>query len=546
MGFVSLGNSVARPASSRSYGLVITLILALLLVAGLNRPVQANPKFAAITVDAATGEIIYGSNIDEQRFPASLTKVMTLYILFQEIQSGRMSFNTRMTVSAKAAAQAPSKLGLRPGSTISARDAMFALITKSANDASMVIAEHIEGSQAAFADRMTRTARAMGMTRTTFTNPNGLPDSRQVSTARDMATLGLRIQRDFPQYYKHFSTRSFEYGKRRYGNHNRLLGQVKGVDGIKTGYTRASGFNLLSSMEVGNRRIVAVVLGGRTGASRNAFMTKILNRDIAQATRSRSNQIAAVAGKPKGYNPASAAKVVALAKPQPAATKPPVPRAKPDDLVQEAAVSATQPISPAETAAIAAKAAKAANAELAIASTVPNKSITELALQALPAQGVTFKSVTVPAANTKSDSLIVASAAQALPTPAPAQKLQKRLNAPEPAAVASAAAVEKPAGTNLVVNPGEVKEKLAEHQSTWNIQVGAFPTAEGAKSRIDIAKSSRVSALKTATPFLMAVDKDGDTIYRARFSGLNRQQARNACRQLKRAGVGCFELAPQS
>ncbi len=548
MGFVSVGNSVERPASSRAYGLVITLILALLLVAGLNRPAQANPKFAAITVDAATGEIIYGNDIDEPRFPASLTKVMTLYILFQEIKSGRMSFDTRMTVSAKAAGQAPSKLGLRAGSTISARDAMFALITKSANDASMVIAEHIEGSQAAFADRMTRTARAIGMTRTTFTNPNGLPDSRQVTTARDMATLGLRIQRDFPQYYSHFSTRSFNYGKRRYGNHNRLLGRVKGVDGIKTGYTRASGFNLLSSMEVGNRRLVAVVLGGRTGASRNAFMTKILNRDIARATRSRNNQIAAVAGNPKGYNPAAAAKVVALAKPEPAIANPPIPRAKPDELVREASAPATQPISPAETAAIAAKAAKAANASLATAATVPGKSITELALQALPAQGVTFKSVTVPAANTKSDGLIVASAAQALPTPAPAQKLQKRLDeqAPVAAAAVTATEAEKPAGTNLVVNPKEVKQKLAEHQSTWNIQIGAFPTAEGAKSRIDIAKSSRVSALKTATPFLMAVDKDGDTIYRARFSGLNKQQAHNACRQLKRAGVGCFELAPQS
>lgn len=548
MGFVSVSNAATRPAFSRVSGLVVTLLLALMLVAGLYRPAQANPKFAAITVDAATGEIIYGNDIDDLRYPASLTKVMTLYILFQEIKSGRMSFDTRMTVSAKAAGQAPSKLGLRAGNTISARDAMFALITKSANDASMVIAEHIEGSQAAFADRMTRTARALGMTRTTFTNPNGLPDSRQVTTARDMATLGLRIQRDFPQYYKHFATRSFSYGKRRYGNHNRLLGRVKGVDGIKTGYTRASGFNLLSSMEVGNRRLVAVVLGGRTGASRNAFMTKILNRDIAKASRSRNNQIAAVAGNPKGYNPAAAAKVVAMARPEPPIANPPVPRAKPDDLVKEETVAATQPLTAAEMAAVAAKAARAANAGVATASTVPDKSITELALQALPPQGVTFKSVTVPAADSKSDSLIVASAAQALPTPAPAQKLQKRLDAPAPAAQAAAPApaIEKPAGTNLVVNPKEVQQKLTEHQSSWNIQVGAFPTAEGAKSRIDIAKSTRVSALKTATPFLMAVDKDGDTIYRARFSGLNKQQARNACRQLKRAGVGCFELAPQS
>ena len=468
-----------------------------MLAAGISRPAKANPKFAAITVDATTGEVIYGNDIDEHRYPASLTKVMTLYILFQEIKSGRMSFNTRMQVSAKAAAQAPSKLGLRAGSSITARDAMLALITKSANDAAMVIAEHIEGSQAGFAERMTRTARGLGMTRTTFTNPNGLPDARQVTTARDMATLGLRIQRDFPDYYKYFATRSFSYGKRRYGNHNRLLGRVKGVDGIKTGYTRASGFNLLSSMEVGNRRIVGVVLGGRTGGSRNAFMTKILNRDIAKATRSRSNQIAAVAGDPKGYNPAAAAKVIAMAKPEPSIETPPIPRAKPEDLVPAvAAVPATQPLTAEEMAAVAAKAAKAAAVAVAQqpAQEQP-QSVTELAMQALPAQGVTFKTVTVPTADTKSDSLIVASAAQAMPVPAPAPKLQKRLSDTETAA-APAPAIEKPAGTKVIANPAKVQEKLAEHQSTWNIQVGAFPTAEGAKSRIDAAKSTRVSALR--------------------------------------------------
>ncbi len=547
MGFVSVGTPVARSGFNRGFGLVITLILALMLAAGISRPAKANPKFAAITVDATTGEVIYGNDIDEHRYPASLTKVMTLYILFQEIKSGRMSFDTRMQVSAKAAAQAPSKLGLRAGSSITARDAMLALITKSANDAAMVIAEHIEGSQAGFAERMTRTARGLGMTRTTFTNPNGLPDARQVTTARDMATLGLRIQRDFPDYYKYFATRSFSYGKRRYGNHNRLLGRVKGVDGIKTGYTRASGFNLLSSMEVGNRRIVGVVLGGRTGGSRNAFMTKILNRDIAKATRSRSNQIAAVAGDPKGYNPAAAAKVIAMAKPEPSIETPPIPRAKPEDLVPAvAAVPATQPLTAEEMAAVAAKAAKAAAVTVAQqpAQEQP-QSVTELAMQALPAQGVTFKTVTVPTADTKSDSLIVASAAQAMPVPAPAPKLQKRLSDTETAA-APAPAIEKPAGTKVIANPAKVQEKLAEHQSTWNIQVGAFPTAEGAKSRIDAAKSTRVSALRQATPFLMAVDKDGDTIYRARFSGLSKQQARSACKQLKRAGVGCFELAPQS
>jgi D-alanyl-D-alanine carboxypeptidase len=545
MGIGSSVLPVARSGFNRVMGFAMAIILALLLVSGIQRPAMANPKFAAITVDAATGEIIYGHDIDEARYPASLTKVMTLYILFQEIQANRLRFDTHMKVSRKAAAQQPSKLGLRAGRTITVRDAMYALITKSANDAAMVIAEHISGSQEAFADRMTKTARALGMTKTRFTNPNGLPDRRQVTTARDMATLGLRIQRDFPRYYKFFSTRRFKYGKRRYGNHNRLLGRVKGVDGIKTGYTRASGFNLLSSMEVNKRRLVAVVLGGKSGRSRNAFMTKILRRDIAKATRS-NNRIAAVAGKPAGYNPAAAARVVAMAKPASPIKNPPVPRAKPEDLVPapvaQPKLAATTPVSVEEMQKLAAKAEAATAAP-------KSKSVTELALNALPANGVTFKSVTVPSATAKGDSLIVASAAQAL-APAPAAKIQKRIAAAGPVQqqtrAPSAAPINKPAGTKLIANPKKVQEKLAEHQSSWNIQIGAFPTAEGAKSRIDAAKSSRVSALRDATPFLMADRQERRHHLPRPVLRLNKRQARNACRQLKRAGVGCFPLAPTS
>ncbi len=534
MGISQSVSTAAWPRLNRTLAVMLAIFLALILASGLQRPAMANPKFAAITVDAATGEIIYANDADARRYPASLTKVMTLYILFQELKANRVRFDTQMKVSAKASKQQPSKLGLRAGSTLSVRDAIFSLITKSANDAAMVVAEHVSGSEDAFADRMTRTARGLGMTRTTFTNPNGLPDSRQVTTARDMATLGLRVQRDFPDYYKFFATRSYSYGKRRLGNHNRLLGKVKGVDGIKTGYTRASGFNLLSSMEVNNRRIVGVVLGGTSGASRNAYMTKMLRRDIAKATVS-GNAIAAVAGKPAGYNPAAAAKVVALAKPQPPIENPPKPRMKPEDLGP-----AAQPVSTSELAQIVARTAS---------QPVPAN---EPAPEALPANGVTFQTVTVPMATQKSDSLIVASAAQALaPAPTSLGKLQLRLEEQEqqgsaPVEQVVAATAPAPAIAKVIVDQQVVQEKLAAHQQSWNIQVGAFPTAEGAKSRIDVAKSTRVSALRDATPFLMAVDKDGDTIYRARFSGLNRREAQNACRQLKRAGVGCFPLAPSS
>lgn len=540
MGIASVSQFRLQARSDKGLAIVITLILSLLLIAGLDRPAMARPAFSAITVDASTGEIIYGKYIDARRYPASLTKVMTLYLMFQEIDSGRMSFSTDMKVSRHAAAQQPSKLGLKPGTTLSARDAMFALITKSANDAAMVVAEHIGGSQKGFAERMTRQARDMGMTRTRFTNPNGLPDKRQVTTARDMATLGLRIQRDFPNYYKHFATRSFKYGNRNYRNHNRLLGKLAGVDGIKTGYTRASGFNLISSRTVGRRHVVAVVMGGRTGRSRNAFMTKILKRDMQKASLDGS-KIADVAGSPPGYKPSAAAAKATKKKTEASSiTNPPIPRDKPDmgsaetDQLGQLALAYEHTIPVADPVAN-------SPATNAVPTTSPKTGNTQ------SASGVTFKSVVVQSTPAKSDSLVVADAlgdmaasraqmkdqSRILPVPAQASSVS---SAPEPRAVAAVA------GGQSV----DIKSATPPHRASWNIQIGAFPTAEGARSRLDVATTSQVSELKRATPFLMTVDKNGNTLYRARFSGLNRKQATQACRQLKRAGVGCFPLAPAS
>ena len=543
MGLSSATLTSTRSEFGRIVSLLTAIILALYICAGLNSKAMAASGFSAVTVDAATGKIIYGKNIDDKRYPASLTKVMTLYVLFEEIEAGRMSFSTSMKVSKKASLQQPSKLGLRAGSTISARDAMYALITKSANDAAMVIAEHISGSQDAFAKRMTSTARSIGMTRSTFTNPNGLPDTRQVTTARDMATLGLRIQRDFPGYYKYFATRSFKYGRRTHGNHNRLLGRLKGVDGIKTGYTRASGFNLISSRELNGRRIVGVVLGGKTGNARNTYMTNILNRDIAKATLN-GNRIAAVAGSPAGYSQTAEkarARTVDAEAPsvEPAIANPPVPREKPVVAIQKAPEQV-------QIAAIAKSisAGPVPSAAPVEAATETNSSITEQETVVVPAQGVTFASVVVPTTSTKSDSLIVASASQ---LPAPEIKNQARID--DKTNTANTAASDVPTstkGTKVISDPAKIEARLAEHQSSWNIQIGAFPTQEGAKSRIIAAKATKVSLLNDATPFLMAIDKDGGTIYRARFSGLNKSQAATACRQLKRAGVGCFPLAPSS
>ncbi len=274
---------LANPISSK----IARLLLLALVALAMTQMGQAfaNPNYAGIVVDAKTGKTLYSSSADSYRYPASLTKMMTLYLMFEAIEQGRMTKGTRIRISSKAAAEPPSKLGLSVGSTITAEQAILALVTKSANDISTAVAEHLGGSEAEFARQMTQKAHALGMTKTTFKNAHGLPNTAQKTTARDMARLGIALREHFPNDYKYFSTRSFRFGKATYGNHNRLLGVVKGVDGIKTGYTRASGFNLVSSVDTNGRQIVAVVMGGKTGASRNAQMQKLIGEYLNKASR---------------------------------------------------------------------------------------------------------------------------------------------------------------------------------------------------------------------------------------------------------------------
>jgi len=251
------------------------------------QPAAANSKYAAFVYDVNSGKTLFARHADKKRFPASLTKMMTLYVLFGELEAGRLNLSSRLKVSKTAASRPPSKLGLRPGSTITVKSAILSLVTKSANDIAATIAENLSGSEANFGRRMTRTARRLGMKSTTFRNASGLPNSKQHTTARDMMRLGLALQRDFPAYYRYFNTTSFKYAGRSYRNHNRLLRRVKGVDGIKTGYTRASGFNLVTNVRTGNRHIIAVVMGGRTGKSRDAHMRQLIARHLPKAKRRR-------------------------------------------------------------------------------------------------------------------------------------------------------------------------------------------------------------------------------------------------------------------
>ena len=241
------------------------------------------PRYADIVVDGNSGAILHASNPDALRHPASLTKVMTLYLLFEQLEAGRFKLDSPLEVSEHAAIQSPTKLGLKDGQTIKVEDAIKGIVTRSANDAAVVVAENIAGDEESFAKLMTRKAQALGMAHTVYRNASGLPNDEQVTTARDQALLGRAIQERFPRHYKYFSIRSFEFRGEEIGNHNRLLGSVEGVDGIKTGYIGASGFNIITSVHRDNRYLVAVVFGGSSASSRDERMRELIRDHIAEA-----------------------------------------------------------------------------------------------------------------------------------------------------------------------------------------------------------------------------------------------------------------------
>ena len=252
----------------------------------------SQPKYAAVVVDAKTGEVLYAKRADSPRYPASITKVMTLYLAFEALASGRLKLDDPVMVSPRAAAQAPSKLGLRAGETLTVEQAMAALATKSANDIAVALAEKLGGSEARFAAMMTLRAKELGMQNTRFVNASGLPDSRQISTARDIAILSRAVMRDYPQYYGLFSTRSFSFRGVSMRNHNGMLNTMPGVDGIKTGYTNASGFNIAVSAVRNNRRLITVVLGAPSTAWRNNNATQLLTTGFeVMARRDRGENI---------------------------------------------------------------------------------------------------------------------------------------------------------------------------------------------------------------------------------------------------------------
>ena len=247
---------------------------------------QTDPRYAGIVVDVSTGRILYAEDANSRRHPASLTKMMTLYLLFEEMRAGRLSLDTPLSVSTHAARMPASRLGLKPGETIKVRDAIMAICVRSANDVAVVVGEAIAGSETAFAQRMNAKARVLGLSSTFFRNANGLPDDRQVTSARDMAVLARALQVDFPDRYSYFGTRSFTWKGRKLESTNQLLGAIPGVDGMKTGYIRASGYNLVASAKRGGKRIIVVVMGEKTGSARNGHVAALIDEYLPRPASS--------------------------------------------------------------------------------------------------------------------------------------------------------------------------------------------------------------------------------------------------------------------
>lgn len=522
-----------------------------------------SPAFASIIVDANSGATLTATNADGLRFPASLTKIMTLYLLFERLDAGKISLNSEMPVSAHAASQAPTKLGLRPGQTIRVEDAIKGLVTRSANDAAVVIAEFIGGDEDDFAQMMTRKARSLGMTRTVYRNASGLPNNDQVTTARDQSTLGRAIQDRFPRYYRYFATASFNYRGRNIRNHNHLLGKVDGVDGIKTGYTRASGFNLVTNLRRGNRHLVGVVMGGRSYSSRDAIMRNLLAENLDKASGRRT--VAAIAE--RGSTEANAAVAEDAAQSRPAA---PV---QVQGAIQVAAAEAPPPLPPTRAIVAAAPAPKAP-VEKAAAEPAPltNGVIQSKTLGMIPGSTEPMKPVRVKTVQVRSGQVKVASAGPTplvtipneatdisgsvgtrdLPVQPPNHGTGKGLLGVLPASSVAGpaerqvqqAAVETSSRSapQTVQAHGAIKPAAAVH-SGWIVQVGALESESQARQRLEAARDHAHGMLGKADPFTETVVTRGDKkLYRARFAGLERDQAEAVCKRLKRSDISCITI----
>jgi D-alanyl-D-alanine carboxypeptidase len=464
--------------------------------------VPNSPAFSALVVDVNSGRTLYSADENGLRHPASITKVMTLYLLFEKLDSGAMTLRTPIPISEHAAGQEPSKLGLAPGDSISVDDAIKAVVTRSANDIAVAIAEAVGQSENHFADLMTQKAHELGMSNTLYRNASGLPNDEQVTTARDLTILGRSLEERFPRYFRYFSTAQFDFDGEIIGNHNHLLGRIDGVDGIKTGYTRASGFNLLTSVHRDGRSLLAVVMGGRSAAGRDRIMANLIGDHIAEAS---TTHTAVADASP--VEPSAPANESAMAPPT---------RARP-------AFVAQAKFERASAAARAANAAGEGDDGAGDEEIAPPQPMLK-ALEPAPRAGQP----------TAADLGMLKNPAK------PSKKIQARLAAAS-TLVMPPDRSQKPADDR---RPGRASAKDDDTADASAggvmIQIGAPDNLAKANALLSRAQERNRSTLASAKPVTEKVRKGDATLYRARFAGLDSASAEAACRSLKRTGFSCF------
>jgi D-alanyl-D-alanine carboxypeptidase len=518
---VRLFSTTQWTSVSATFGVLVTVLLCPDPVLARHRHhfrhalASVAPPSSAIVVDANSGKVLYAQNENELRHPASITKVMTLYLLFEQLEKNRFRLDSPLKISAHAADQAPSRLGLQPGETITVEDAIKAVVTKSANDIAVAIAENIAGDEDSFAELMTRKAHALGMSRTQYRNASGLPNDEQLTTAADLSLLGRAIQERFPTYYKYFSTRTFYFAGAAIRNHNHLLGRMDGVDGIKTGYTRASGFNLLTSVRRAGHHIVAVVLGGKSAAQRDRQMADLVAEHIARGSITATAHAVAQlesADQPNRTAAPDHLPVIATPSAEPVkAEKEPFGRISPDKIRPAVISGGFKADNALATGSIDRK-------SLALNGSTNARSYASVAPSAMPTSATPPNLRWIRGA------------------PALTQASGRALEA------IKAAELEPPqAETKLVkADSGQAQTRPATARLGWMIQIGATDDVDKAQALLARAKSQGHGFLTSAEGFTEKVQKGDAVLYRARFAGLDPSAAEAACKSLKKSGFACF------